>query len=144
MNLYELKREINSTEADIEYFKEERERVLTKLLPKASDPAKELIKGGISDKEYVMLQYIQMGEELDNAIEKLNNLIKLRDKKYNILKEANDYDRQIYMEKKLLKWSNARISSKHNGLERTQIWRIIKKFEKDENMQHDATSHMGK
>lgn len=130
MDLYELKREISSTEADIEYFKEERERVLTKLLPKASDPTKELIKGGISDKEYVMLQYIQMGKELDSAIEKLDNLKKLRDKKYNIFKEANDYERQIYIEKKLLKWSNARISAKHNGIERTQIWRIAKKFEK--------------
>ena len=130
MDLYELKREINSTEADIEYFKEERERIESKLLPKASDPSKELVKGGISDKEYVMLQYIQMGQELDNAIEKLDNLLKLRDKKYNIFKEANDYDRQIYMEKKLLKWSNARISARHNGLGKSQIYRIIEKIEK--------------
>lgn len=129
MDLYELKREISSTEADIEYFEEERERIMTKLLPKASDPSKELVKGGISDKEYVMLQYIQIGQELDNAIEKLDNLLKLRDKKYNIFKEANDYDRQIYMEKKLLKWSNAKISAKHNGMSRMQISRIIRKIE---------------
>ncbi len=129
MDLYELKREISSTEADIEYFEEERERIMTKLLPKASDPSKELVKGGISDKEYVMLQYIQMGQELDNAVEKLDNLLKLRDKKYNIFKEANDYDRQIYMEKKLLKWSNAKISAKHNGMNRMQISRIVRKIE---------------
>lgn len=133
MDLYELKREISSTEADIEYFKDERERIETKLLPKASDPSKELVKGGISDKEYVMLQYIQMGQELDNAIERLDNLLKLRDKKYNIFKEANDYDKQIYMEKKLLKWSNAKISAKHNGISRTQIWNIMQKFEKNKN-----------
>ena len=132
MDLYELKREISSTEADIEYYKDERERVLTKLLPKASDPTKELIKGGISDKEYVMLQYTEMGIELDNAIAKLENLRKLRDKKYNIFKEANDYDRQIYMEKKLLKWSNAKISVKHNNLGKSQIYRIIDKIEKNE------------
>lgn len=130
MDLYELKREISSTEADIEYFKDERERVLTKLLPKASDPTKELVKGGISDKEYVMLQYIQMGKELDSAIEKLDNLKKLRDKKYNIFKEVNDYDKQIYMEKKLLKWNNSKISSRHNGISRMQISRIIRKIEK--------------
>lgn len=130
MDLYELKREISSTEADIEYFKDERERIESKLLPKASDPTKELVKGGISDKEYVMLQYIQMGQELDNAIEKLDNLLKLRDKKYNIFKEANDYHKQIYMEKKLLKWSDAKISARHKGIGRTQIWRIIKEIEK--------------
>ena len=130
MDLYELKSEISSTEADIEYYKEERERIMTKLLPKASDPSKELVRGGISDKEYVMLQYIQMGTNLDNAIEKLDNLLKLRDKKYNIFKEANDYDKQIYMEKKLLRWSNSRISLKHNGIGKSQIYRIIKKIEK--------------
>lgn len=129
MDLYELKREISSTEADIEYFKDERERVLTKLLPKASDPTKELVKGGISDKEYVMLQYIQMGKELDSAIEKLDNLKKLRDKKYNIFKETNDYHRQIYTEKKLLKWSNSKISARHNGLGKSQIYNICNKIE---------------
>lgn len=129
MELFELKREISSTEADIEYFEEERDRLYTKILPKASDPSKEIVKGGISDKEYVMLQYTQMGIELDNAIAKLDNLRKLRDKKYNIFKEANEYDKQIYIEKKLLKWSNAKISVKHNGINRMQISRIIKKIE---------------
>ena len=129
MDLYELKREISSIEADIEYFKEERERVFSKLLPKASDPTKELVKGGISDKEYTMLQYIQIGKRLDEATEKLNNLLKLRDKKYNIFKETNDYDKQIYMEKKFLKWSNAKISVKHNGMSKWTINRIIHKIE---------------
>ena len=129
MELFELKREISSTEADIEYFEEERDRLYTKILPKASDPTKEIVKGGISDKEYVMLQYTQIGIELDNAIAKLDNLRKLRDKKYNIFKEANEYDKQIYIEKKLLKWSNAKISVKHNGINRMQISRIIKKIE---------------
>ena len=133
MELFELKREISSTEADVEYYEEERERIITKLLPKSSDPTKEIIKGGISNKEYVMLQYTQMGIELDNAIAKLENLRKLRDKKYNIFKEANEYDKQIYIEKKLLKWSNAKISDKHNGISRTQIWNIIQKFEKNKN-----------
>ena len=133
MELFELKREISSTEADIEYFEEERDRLYAKILPKASDPSKEIVKGGISDKEYTMLQYTQMGIELDNAIAKLDNLRKLRDKKYNIFKEANEYDKQIYIEKKLLKWSNGKISLKHNGISRTQIWNIIQKFEKDKN-----------
>ena len=47
MELFELKREISSTEADIEYFEEEKERIYTKLLPKASDPSKELVKSGL-------------------------------------------------------------------------------------------------
>lgn len=61
MNLYELKREINSTEADIEYYTDEKQRLLTKLLPKGTDTSKDVVRGGISDKEYVMLQYTQWG-----------------------------------------------------------------------------------
>ena len=76
-----------------------------------------------------MLQYIQMGKELDSAIEKLDNLKKLRDKKYNIFKETNDYHRQIYTEKKLLKWSNSKISARHNGLGKSQIYNICNKIE---------------
>lgn len=129
MELFELKREISSTEADIEYFEEERDRLYTKILPKASDPSKEIVKGGISDKEYTMLQYTQMGIELDNAIAKLDNLRKLRDKKYNIFKEANEYDKQIYIEKKLLKWSNGKISLKHNGIGKSQIYNICNRIE---------------
>ena len=48
----------------------------------------------------------------------------------NIFKEVNDYDKQIYMEKKLLKWNNSKISSRHNGISRMQISRIIRKIEK--------------
>lgn len=70
-----------------------------------------------------------MGIDLDDAIAKLDNLKKLRDKKYTIYSESNDYDKQIYMEKKLLKWSNNKISLKHNGIGKSQIYRIIEKIE---------------
>ena len=66
---------------------------------------------------------------LDDAIRKLDNLTKLKDKKYSIYKNANDYDKQIYIEKKLFKWSNAKISANHNGIGKSQIYRIVEKIE---------------
>ena len=48
-------------------------------------------------------------------------------KLYQVLNEYNDRDQQIYIEKKLWNWSNARISTKHEGISKWTINRIIKK-----------------
>lgn len=129
MELFELKEEIEDVNSDIEYYKDEIERLEAKVGVKASDPSKEIIVGSVSNREDALLELTQMSINLDDAIKKLDNLIKLKDKKYNIYKNANDYDKQIYMEKKLLKWSNAKISTKHNGIGKSQIYRIIEKIE---------------
>ena len=129
MQLFDLKEEIEDVNSNIEYYKSEIERLETKVGVKASNISTEIVKGGISDKTDALLELIQMTMYLDEAIAKLDNLTRLKDKKYNIYKEANDYDKQIYMEKKLFKWSNAKISARHNGIGKSQIYRIIKKIE---------------
>lgn len=130
MQLFDLKEEIEDVNSNIDYYKNEIERLETKVGVKASNISAEIVKGGISDKTDALLELIQMTMYLDEAIAKLDNLTRLKDKKYNIYKEANDYDKQIYMEKKLFKWSNAKISARH-GISRTQIWNIVKKIEKN-------------
>ena len=45
------------------------------------------------------------------------------------LANVNARDKEIYVEKVLLGWSNDKISAKHCSLERHQIARIIKKVE---------------
>jgi len=108
MELFELKESIADVTSDIEYYKDEMERLEAKVGVKASDPSKELVKGGKGDRERALLELTQMSIYLDDAIKKLDNLTRLKDKKYSIYKNANDYDKQIYMEKKLFKWSNAK------------------------------------
>lgn len=129
MQLFDLKEEIEDVNSNIDYYKDEIERLETKVGVKASNISAEIVKGGISDKTDALLELIQMTMYLDEAIAKLDNLTRLKDKKYNIYKEANDYDKQIYIEKKLFKWSNAKISARHNGIGKSQIYRIIKKIE---------------
>ena len=77
-----------------------------------------------------------VGEYVDNApiwvcwwtgMETAPKLVKQCIK--SIYKNANDYDKQIYMEKKLFKWSNAKISANHNGIGKSQIYRIVEKIE---------------
>lgn len=132
MQLFDLKEEIEDVNSNIDYYKNEIERLETKVGVKASNISAEIVKGGISDKTDALLELIQMTMYLDEAIAKLDNLTRLKDKKYNIYKEANDYDKQIYMEKKLFKWSNAKISARHNGISKSQIYNIINKIEKVE------------
>ena len=131
MKLYELTEEINDVETDIIYYENERTRLATKLSPKATQFDKIPVQGGVHDQERVLLEFAELGQLLEDAKKKLANLTKARDKKYNNYKQANNYDKQIYIEKKLFKWKDSKISAKHNGISRSQIFRICKKIEKE-------------
>lgn len=50
---------------------------------------------------------------------------------HNNLNNVNARDKEIYVEKVLLGWSNDKISAKHYSLTRQQISRIVKKVEED-------------
>ena len=89
------------------------------------------VQGGIHDRDKALLEYTEIGILLDDAIKKLNNLTDVQNQKYKNYISANDYDKQIYVEKKLFKWKDSKISSRHNGLSRSQIHRIVKKIEKE-------------
>lgn len=130
MNLFELKEEIEDTQSDIDYYKDEVLRLQVKTGVKATDCTKEIINSStLNSKEEALLELAQMSMDLDDAIKKMDNLNRLKNKKYNIFKKHNDYDKQIYTEKRLLKWSNAKISSRHNGISKWSINRICDKIE---------------
>lgn len=131
MNLYELKEEKDDIEADIRYYEKEIERLEAQVGVGATDYSKELVDGSISANgtEEALLELTQMTMYLDDAIKKLNNITSLVNDKYNIYKKYNDYDKQIYTEKKLFRWKNAKISAKHNGISRMHINRIVNKIE---------------
>lgn len=135
MELFELIEEIENTKSDIQYFSDEKERLEIRAGIKATDYSKERTTGGSSNsREDTLLKLSQMSMDLDDATKKLDNLSKLADRKYNVFRNSNDYEKQIYIEKKLKKWSNAKISAKHNGISKSSIYRIIEKFEKKLNI----------
>ena len=141
MNLFELKEKQEETRADISYYKKEIERLEAQVGVGATDYSKELVDSSISVNatEEALLELTQMTMYLDDAIKKLDNITSLVNNKYNVYKEYNDYDKQIYIEKKLFKWRNAKISSKHNGISRMQIKRIVDSIEK---MLQNVTHHV--
>ena len=131
MNLFKLKEEKEDTEADIRYYKREIERLETRVGVGSVDYSKELVQSSIigGGVEEALLELTQTSMYLDDAIKKLDNITALVSDKYNNFKKYNDYDKQIYSEKKLFKWSNAKISTKHNGIGKSQIYNICNKIE---------------
>jgi len=71
-----------------------------------------------------LIEKQKIDEELISIKDKVSKL-------YEIYKEYNDEDMQIYIEKKMYKWNNAKISVKHGGINKWKINRIIKKFEEE-------------
>ena len=130
MNLYELKEEKDDIEADIRYYEKEKERLLLKVDVNATRYDKEIVSGGRSNsREEALLELAQMTTYLEDAIKKLDNIKSLVNDKYNNYKKYNDFDKQIYTEKKMFKWNNAKISSRHNNISKSQIYNIVNKIE---------------
>lgn len=71
----------------------------------------------------------KLDKEKEKELERLDFLNKELDRLYNKLKEFNDRDQQIYIEKKIYKWSNDKISAHHYALTRQQIHNIVSKIE---------------
>lgn len=131
MNLFELKEVKEDVESDIKYYKRELERLNTRVGVGAIDYTKESVQSSVigGGTEEALLELAQTSMYLDDALKKLDNITSLVNDKYNNYQKYNDYDKQIYTEKRLFKWKNAKITAKHNGISRTQIWNIVKKIE---------------
>lgn len=70
-------------------------------------------------------------KQLSKTKEDINEINSRLEICYDNYKKANDRDKQIYYEKKKLGWTDAKISVKHDGLDPSTIWRIVKKIEKN-------------
>ena len=69
-------------------------------------------------------------DEIKIENENLKNLNEQIDEFYSKLRQFSQRDQQIYIEKVFYKWSNAKISAHHYGIDRTTIWKIINKINK--------------
>ena len=132
MNLFELKEKKEDVKSDIKYYRNEIERLEAKVGLQAVQIKDIIVSNNPkNNREDALLELAQMIDYLDEAQKKLNNLNTLANDKFNNFKEHNDYDKQIYIEKKLFKWSNAKISARHGGITKRTINRIVKKVEEN-------------
>lgn len=130
MDLYDLEKEKKILESKIQSKKERIEIERTKLEPKATDYTKVMVQS--SHKKDSMTDVIAIIVEMEQDIEYLETRLKQNEKEvnrlYNIYNQYKERDKQIYIEKKLLGWSNAKISVRHEGISRQYINKIIKKI----------------
>ena len=130
MDLYDLEKEKKILESKIQSKKERIEIERTKLEPKATDYSKVMVQS--SHKKDSMTDVIAIIVEMEQDIEYLETRLKQNEKEvnrlYNIYNQYKERDKQIYIEKKLLGWSNAKISVRHEGISRQYINKIIKKI----------------
>ena len=132
MNLFELKEKKEDVKSDIKYYENEIERLESKLGLQSVQMKDIIVDGNPKNKrEDVLIELAQMIDDLEEAKKKLDGLNELTNDKFNNFKEHNDYDKQIYIEKKLFKWSNAKISARHGGITKRTINRIVKKVEEN-------------
>ena len=130
MDLYDLEKEKKILESKIQSKKERIEIERTKLEPKATDYTKVMVQS--SHTKDSMTDVIAIIVEMEQDIEYLETRLKQNEKEvnrlYNIYNQYKERDKQIYIEKKLLGWSNAKISVRHEGISRQYINKIIKKI----------------
>jgi len=133
LDIFELEKEQKILELKITSRKERIALERSRLGSKAIDYSKPTVQS--SPHKDPMLEVItkisEMERELEQAITELEQNRKEIDRLYQIFKEYKERDKQIYIEKRLYKWSNEKISVQHGGISRMQINRIIKKIEKN-------------
>lgn len=71
----------------------------------------------------------ELDSDISNKEKSLSELKTEIELLHNNLNNVNARDKEIYVEKVLLGWSNDKISAKHYSLTRQQISRIVKKVE---------------
>ena len=132
MELFELEKEKKILESKIVSKKERIELERTKLDVQAIDLTKVAVQSSHSNN--TNLDVIAKITEMEKDLEYLEKLLEQNSKEvsrlYNIYDHFDERDKQIYIEKKLYKWSNSKISVKHGGISFRQIQRIIEKIKK--------------
>ena len=100
-----------------------------KLELHANDFNEDKVLSHVKNKELSVLGQIEeMEKDLEIIDNELNGIDEDINSLYQIFKKYRDEEQQIYTEKKLYKWSNAKISAKHGGISKRYINKIVKKI----------------
>lgn len=130
--LFDLKRDKALKEIEINSKKRRVEERRTALEPGAIDYSKTVVQSTPSNGRQLdaIAFIVEMERDIEYAQRELDNINKDINDIYNAMKNLNDEDSQIYIEKTIYNWSNAKISVKHGGISKWTINRKIKEIEK--------------
>lgn len=135
MDIFELEKEQKILEMRIFSKKERIELERSRLGSKAIDYNKPSVQSSLHKDSMldVFAKISEMEDDIEYCTAKLQQNRKEVDRLYQIFKEYKERDKLIYVEKKLYKWSNDKISVQHGGITKRQINKIMKKIEKSFN-----------
>lgn len=133
MNLKEANKELEKLDNEYNYWLEQKEIILSLVLPKATDIKPEIVEGG--KREDRLLKYIEIEDEkqinatLDYIYKRKNNLMNWIENELKIIGEYTPIERKILMlrDEKRLKWRDI---SKNVGYCERQCQRIYDKYKK--------------
>lgn len=132
LNLYELQKELKKLYVFVEFWNAKIENRKEKLgLPKTTKITEQFIKsyGNGNDIVDELYQIMEWEQKRDRLLEEINEYTPLINDLEKILKEFNDRDQLIYLQYHLRGYSLINISVRH-GLDKSTVWRILKKVEK--------------
>ncbi len=131
MELFELEKEIKLKKNSKKRKEERILLLLNKLGLHATDFSKERISCSSTDSQKINVyaELIKMEDDIELITKELDILLDEAKDKEKIFNEFNDRDKQIYIEKRLLGYSNNKISYLH-GIGKRRINKIIEKIKK--------------
>lgn len=126
-NLVLLEQDYKEVEKDILELSDDILKYETKL-GVGSPGFNDMIKSStrVNSTDIILTKYVSAKIKHDvktKKKEKLKNQINFY---YELYKQSNNEDEMIYIEKRIKKYSNAKISALHNGIDRTTIYRKVK------------------
>lgn len=132
-DLFELEKEKALKDAKISSLKRRIELLEIKQEPGGVDYSKERVQSShLNDSQLeIIAKIVEMEKDIAFIQKELEVVNKDINEQYQIFKKFNDEEQQIYIEKRIFKWSNAKISVKHNGISKRQINRVISKIKRN-------------
>ena len=131
-----LERQEKNLKNKLDHLKNEITDLELKVGISAVDFDKEKVDGSTGNNDNLLLTLIEKKIKFENI---QAEYIKVKDNinfQYELYKQANNRDYQIYIDKKIYKYSDAKLELKY-GLERTRYWQICKKIERQYNLQEN-------
>lgn len=129
MNIFKLEKDRDTKLVEKRSLVNQIYSLKLKLGLHATDYDDDKVLSHVKNKELVVLGQIEEMEKdlmhIDNELKRIDDDI---NSLYKIFKQYKDEEQQIYTEKKLYKWSNAKISAKHGGISKRYINKIVKKI----------------
>lgn len=133
-NLVLLEQDYKELEKDIVKLSDEILNLETRL-GLSSAKLKEIIvsQTNMNNTDDLLLKYIQKKTTHNLKVEKLNKTKNIINFYYELYKQSNNEDEMIFIEKNIKKYSNAKISVLHGGIDRTTIYRRVQEVTKKYN-----------